>query len=677
MGPGRTQLMGDRMADGGELEGAFGEDAADPETEAAAIEANSAAVGIAMDAAGGHAKARADASVVLLRAQTRLVDLQVKHFDEERRLAIEAAKIKRVMDWLKLAGLAAVAVVLSGAAIGLALVFWSASHDHSLVLESFSVPPDIAEHQLDGEELAALVADRLADIDEHSQSFRASATYQTDWGHEIHIELPATGVSLGELDRVLRERLGHQTRIGGVLYHDSGALRLSVRTGGGGAQEVEGDDEHIDALATKAAEAIFEKTQPYAYSKYLEFAGRMDEAMTVARKLADAGPPSESAWAWAQISNLLSARDLPGAYQAGMRSVAIDPNLALGWLNAANPLFLMGHDQAAVDLLARSVDVARNGGGGLSPIGLHTAIDGSAAGLMVLRADYLPAADIYRTMTTQLYAYSSETDSRSTNEAAALVAAHDVSGSRRLSVMSDARTITLLYYSDAYVAVEYQRAVEMEDWPAAIAAAQLQLDALAKAPEGPELTRYARERFALPNEAYALARAGRLGEALAISNTLAEDCYLCLRTKGRIAALAGNWPEVDRAFGSAVRQNPELPFADLDWGRALLTRGDLVGAIRHFSTAARLAPHFADPLEYWGDVLAAQGRPSDAIAKYAAAAPFAPAWGALHLAWGEALSKAGQADLARKQFALAGRLDLTAANRAKLAQDSAAAARPL
>jgi hypothetical protein len=69
---------------------------------------------------------------------------------------------------------------------------------------------------------------------------------------------------------------------------------------------------NVDDLAGHAAEAIFAKTQPYRYSKYLEFANRMDEAMAVARKLTDGGPAREQAWAWAQISNLLTLRDIQG-----------------------------------------------------------------------------------------------------------------------------------------------------------------------------------------------------------------------------------------------------------------------------------------------------------------------------------------------------------------------------
>src|SRR5262249_7319625 len=149
----------------------------------------------------------------------------------------------------------------------------------------------------------------------------------------------------------------------------------------------------------------------------------------------------------------------------------------------------------------------------------------------------------------------------------------------------------------------YDRAIDARDWPGAIAAAQSVLDVLATEPEGPELAKYAKERFALPHMAYALALAGRLEEAEKIAGPLPEDCYLCLRTRGKIAALAGNWPEAERTFGEAVKQNPRFPFADLEWGHALLAKGDAPRAIEHFKAAAQDGPRFADPLEQWGEAL--------------------------------------------------------------------------
>ena len=59
-----------------------------------------------------------------------------------------------------------------------------------------------------------------------------------------------------------------------------------------------------------------------------------------------------------------------------------------------------------------------------------------------------------------------------------------------------------------------------------------------------------------------------------------------------------------------------------------------------------------------------------AVAKFAEARKYAPNWGRLHLKWGEALVYAGKVDEAKKQFARAAQLDLSAADKAELARQS-------
>src|SRR5262249_15750339 len=121
-------------------------------------------------------------------------------------------------------------------------------------------------------------------------------------------------------------------------------------------------------------------------------------------------------------------------------------------------------------------------------------------------------------------------------------------------------------------------------------------------------------------------------------------------------------------FARAVSQNRSVPFADTDWGQALMARGGLDGAIAKFESAHAKGPHFADPIELWGEALVAQNRSDLALAKFEEAVKYAPNWGRLHLKWGEALLYAGSREGARKQFALAASLELSAAERRALAQ---------
>jgi tetratricopeptide (TPR) repeat protein len=136
--------------------------------------------------------------------------------------------------------------------------------------------------------------------------------------------------------------------------------------------------------------------------------------------------------------------------------------------------------------------------------------------------------------------------------------------------------------------------------------------------------------------------------------------------RGKIDEAENNRAGADYWFAKAEGLAPSIPFADEDWGRALLARGKADAAIAKFKASNAKGPHFADPLEGWGEGLMAQNRSDLALAKFSEAAKYAPNWGRLHLKWGEALFYAGKKDEAKKQFALAAALDLTPSEKTEL-----------
>jgi cytochrome c-type biogenesis protein CcmH/NrfG len=102
----------------------------------------------------------------------------------------------------------------------------------------------------------------------------------------------------------------------------------------------------------------------------------------------------------------------------------------------------------------------------------------------------------------------------------------------------------------------------------------------------------------------------------------------------------------------------------------LLAKGDVEGAIAKIRVANQKGPRFADPLAMWGEALIAQNRSDLALAKFEEANSYAPNWVHLHLKWGEALLYTGDKTGAKKQFAIASRLDLTPVDRVRLAKVS-------
>ena len=144
------------------------------------------------------------------------------------------------------------------------------------------------------------------------------------------------------------------------------------------------------------------------------------------------------------------------------------------------------------------------------------------------------------------------------------------------------------------------------------------------------------------------------------------DCYPCLRARAQVAALRGQDARAGFWFARAAAAAPTAPYAESEWGRALLDRKQTDAAIAHFAAASKIGPHFADPLEFWGEALMAKNQSHLALAKFEEGGKYAPNWGRLHLKWGEALIYAGKADEAKAQFARAAQLDLTPSEKAEL-----------
>src|SRR5471032_1692835 len=107
------------------------------------------ALGIALT---GASRARADA---FLDKQSRVVDLQIEHLRndhlrEEQRLNLSHLRLRRFGDYAKMAleiGVGLVVLVFAG---WLAAMIWNATQDRDLVIEAFSVPPDLAARGLTG-----------------------------------------------------------------------------------------------------------------------------------------------------------------------------------------------------------------------------------------------------------------------------------------------------------------------------------------------------------------------------------------------------------------------------------------------------------------------------------------------------------------------------------------------
>lgn len=610
------------------------------------------AVDIALDQADDDDVARA-----LLTKHTELLKAQIasERLDHGAKHMAQAARLL----------IALAALLVAGGFIAMIL---SARADRSLVIEALATPPDLSARGLTGEVLAGNLADRLGEIDRSANSFRAPETMSTNWGNDIKIEIPSTGVSIGELDRFLRRKLGHQTVIGGSVFRTPEGLRMTVRTGALGTVEQTGKDADLEVMVRKAAEGVFEKTQPYRYSKYLEFSGRYPEAMAVARRDADTSDdPKERAWAWAQISNLLDhfGNDR-AAVAAGKRALIEDPNNALALLNTSIAYSNLAQFRESNIYGDKASKLGASAEGGLSEIGRNTSLQNLATRPARI-GDFGRALQLLNQLQGPVYVGTLQR--KMAVRAGMLLAMHDISGSRA-AAMPPPDTYFAAHFVQAsgLVTPQHFAAVQMEDWATALKIDDAMLAVLDRAPEGKIVADNVRQRFALPLKAIDLAQLGRIDEARAIATPLPIECANCATAKMAVAAAARDYPAAYHWLGEVIRWGGDTPGVPTALGRVMLLQGQYARALMLADQALRSGPKFPDALKLRGDALRKLNRLDEAVDSYAAAAKGAPRWGRLQIDWGFAEMRRGNWDEARKHLAAAKGMDLNRADQLLLAK---------
>ena len=642
-----------------------GESAARPDTSGAAV---AVALGRTTHSSEINAKAAA-----FLEKQARLVDLQMEHLHEERELQHRHGRLKFFSERLKV-GLQLLTMVVGLAiAIGAGVMVWSAAHARGLVIEAFTVPPDLAARGITGKVVASKLLDDLTTMQNSVQSARAASTYANNWTTDIKVEIPETGVSIGDLQRMLVQWLGHQTVIDGEIYRTSTTgLTVAARVGAIPARGHAGPEANLDALIQTAAENVFEDTQPYRYAVWLRNpdVNRQDESRVVYARLATDGPLAERPWATLGMSR--SAANETARLDLINQALRLDPNLTVAWENRGSAQDDLGLQEQRLGSYSRALEtLGRRDHGGVSEVAARGEILSDRAILASITGDYRAAITEISRAPTLPNDINGLRTSAPMFQAGYLARSHDPGAARALlgPGQDDGALMGLLrgvfnvqpntYVRQAegdWAGVLQQLAGVEAAWPNLTVARGLS-SAVNSAPV-----------LFWPGKAEALAHMGRMDEAKALIGQTPLDCYGCVRVRAAIAVLAGDSAGADHWYAEAARQGPSLPFAEAEWAQALLARGDAAGAIAKATAANRKGPHFADPLEVWGEALLKQGDAKGAAAKFAEADKYAPRWGRNHLLWGEALAKQGKTAEARAQFTAAAGLDLTAADKADLAR---------
>jgi len=591
--------------------------------------ADPAAVAIALGRAGRSGEVNAKASI-FLEEQTRMLRLQMEHLHEERALHHRHLALKYFGDRLRI-GLQLLAIFFGLIVVfGLAAMVWSAHEDHGLVVEAFSVPPDLAQRGLTGQVVAKQVLDRLSDLQAQTVSMRPADTYQNNWGDDLKVEIPETGVSVGELRRYLTAWLGRQTHISGEVYRTPSGLTVTARAGDTAGKSFSGPDADFGQLVQQAAEAVYERTQPYRYTAYLQDHGSVPEGLAILQRLTRDPDPMERAWAHRAIGITHAKQNFDAVgdvleQRAALRAV---PRFAPALSELVFIEAIQGHDQEAVRAAAEYVSAEASGRLNIPP-GL-----GSADRAEVPMIKYELGGD-YQGELRRARDFPRPGPNGRDDLPNALLVTHDLAGARAAAARLPANDPDRFH-------VPGRAALELGDRGATGLLAQagdVVAQDMAQHSVG-DLSIWL-DRTRQSWLAIAVARFGDPAEARALIADLPVDSYPCVRARGAVAAALGDRAGAERWFAEAIRQAPDLPQAYVDRGTARLARGDVEGAIADATRANQVSPRNADALKLWGDGLARQGRWADALGKFDQASTYAPAWTALRQARAAAARRAG------------------------------------
>jgi tetratricopeptide (TPR) repeat protein len=604
-----------------------------------------------------------------LRAQRELIADQRHHLHEQLKELGLGLWEKRMGVVLRFATL----VVGLAVAGGLAMMVWDAAHSHGLVIAPFSVPPALRERGLDGEVIASQVIDKLNHMTT-SESSRAVQSYANNWGENIKVEIPETGVSIGELRDFLREWLGHDIRISGEVYRTADGIAVTARTGGDEGATFTGKEGDLDSLLQKAAEHVYETTQPYRYANYLDrnydprgAAQRVAHATAIYRKLIAGGDRKEQAWAWNGLATIQFNfyADNRKSYWYYQKALAADPDFVLGYYAISARSGPLGQEEDNLRSTREFVRRAEQGAPDLNPRYASSALAQSKGRILYIVGDFAAAVPILVEGAERTDSFSVLGRVNFTSFAlAAMVQLHD-----QAAVRAYLKALGWTEIPGGPLSVaRFWNAVETEDWRSvlAIEAGMNARSASDRLLRGKPISNGDFNPSLWPLVAYAHARMGDIAGAERLIAPLADDNAAAVRMHAMIAELEGEHARADWWFARSEAQTPSIPQTDLWWGQALLKRGQPDAAIEKFKLANAKGPHFADPLEGWGEALMAKNHSDRAIVKFAESEKYAPNWGRLHLKWGEALVWAGKPDEAKVQFARAAALDLTPVEKAEL-----------
>jgi hypothetical protein len=256
------------------LGGVLGGEDEQPQTEAPQAVAGAEAFAAAVAAIASRQDPEvARRTAEFLGKQSHLLDIQSQHLEDEHALRLEhlahqrhLLRGQRLGQAIRIGFQIAVALLVLVIGTGIALMLHDAFTSHSVVIDAFNAPSELVPHGVTGTVVASEILNelnRLQNAARGSDLLQERRSLSNDWSNDVRVDVPETGISIGEVTRLLKARFGHDLHIGGSLVESgSGGISLTVsgdnllpRTFSGGADD-------LSKLVVDSAQYIYSELQP-------------------------------------------------------------------------------------------------------------------------------------------------------------------------------------------------------------------------------------------------------------------------------------------------------------------------------------------------------------------------------------------------------------------------------
>ena len=568
----------------------------------------------------------ARATVQFLKHQAHLLAMQAHQLEEEHPLRIrnyytsgKEGAMRRAGQRIRLGIQSATFIVVLGIFLGLLSMVHDAWTSHAVVVDAFDTPPALAPSGLNGKVVATGILDELGKMQKATRTATKGLEARSAWASDVTIEVPETGISIGEIDKILHRRLGRDIHISGdVVQQPNGDVSLTVRGDEVTAKTFRAPVAQFEKLTRQAAEYLFGESQPLQFANYLNQEGRFGDEFAF---LTDAFPRAHDADR-AEMANIwgnaygIQGRLKPAAEKYRL-AMAIQPHFWKAWDNLIAVLALSEGEESAW----------REGHAELQAYDKTPEHERPRLTVLGNAATMLQDWQLVLAGALSDSQLNGGAGAKDTIEGPAIaddyLRLHDPAQVPRYLAVSDQndhQTIAQALLVPAYAALEH------DDPKAAIPP----LEVFWKNWQADQALQYLyNDEPCMLGLAYGIV--GRIAEAEAVFKRTG-NWAACTAMHGDALARSGDVAGAQRVWADGLKIGPDLSPVYLHRGLWELSQNNLTAAASDEQAAHVRSPHWADPLKAWGDVLAKQGQWREALRKYDAALTYAPAWEALHAA---------------------------------------------